>query len=66
MPTPTLDIYDDDCDEPESVVPLLLATGSAVVLGYLLGRVSYSRDLDSAIRRAQESPDPVTLYLRTL
>jgi hypothetical protein len=67
MPTPINDIYDDtDCDDSESVLPVLLATGSAILLGYLVGRVSYANDLRAALRRIEESPEPTTVLIRTL
>ena len=69
MSTPqTHDIYDDDtpCDDSASVWPVLLATGSALLQGYLVGRVTYSRDLRDALRRIEESPDPITVSIRTL
>lgn len=59
---------DDDehaCDGPAPVWPLLLATGS-VLLGYLVGRVSYRRDLAAALRRIEESSEPVELTIGTL
>jgi hypothetical protein len=67
MSTPIHEIDDEDhaySDTP-SVWPLLLATGS-VVLGYLVGRVSYHRDLRAALRQIEESSEPVEITLRTL
>jgi hypothetical protein len=65
MPT-THEIYDEHaCDATPSVWPLLLATGS-VLLGYLVGRVSYRRDLAAALRRIEESAEPVEITIRTL
>jgi hypothetical protein len=67
MPTPIQDTYEDTaCDESESVVPVLLATGSAMLLGYLVGRVSYRNELQAALRRIEESPEPITISIRTL
>ena len=65
---PTHEIDDEyTCDDTPSVWPLLLATGSgAVLLGYLVGRVSYRRDLASALRRIKDSPEPVEITIRTL
>jgi hypothetical protein len=60
------DEYDDTPVPSESPWLMLLATGSAIVLGYFVGRVSYERDLDDAIRRIEESPEPVTVSIRTL
>jgi len=67
MPTPIHEIDDEDhaCSGTPSVWPLLLATGS-VLLGYLVGRVSYHRELRAALRRIEESPEPVEITLRTL
>jgi hypothetical protein len=66
MPTPTNEIPEEnDCDDSGSVWPVVLAGGS-VLLGYMLGRVSYSRDLRAALRRIEESPEPITLSIRTL
>ena len=67
MPTPTHEIDDEDhaCSDTPSVWPLLLTTGS-VLLGYLVGRVSYHRELRAALRQIEESPEPVELTLRTL
>ena len=54
MPTTTTDVYDDTpCDDSTSIVPVLLATGSAVLLGYFMGRTSYGRDLAAALRRIE-------------
>jgi hypothetical protein len=71
MPTPINDTHDDTtCDDSdsdsESVLPVLLATGSAMLLGYLVGRVSYANDLRSVLRRIEESPEPTTVLIRTL
>ena len=67
MPTPINDTYEDTaCDDSESVLPVVLATGSAMLLGYLVGRVSYRNDLRAALRRIEESPEPVTISIRTL
>lgn len=69
MATPeTHDIHDDDnpCNDSASVWPVLLATGSALFLGYFIGRVSYGRDLRQALHRIEESPEPITVSIRTL
>jgi len=67
MPTPIHEIDDEDhaCSDTPSVWPLLLATGS-VLLGYLVGRVSYHRELRAALLQIEESPEPVEITLRTL
>lgn len=46
--------------------PALLAVGSALGLGYLLGRVSYSHDLQAALQQIEDSPEPITVPIRTL
>jgi hypothetical protein len=59
--------HDDACESPwswRSLVPLFLATGSSVLLGYLLGRGSYRKDLVEAIRAVDQSPAPIELRLR--
>jgi len=67
MPTPINDIHEDTaCDESESVLPVVLATGSAVLLGYIAGRITYRRDLRAALRRIEDSPEPITISIRTL
>ena len=67
MPTPIHDIYEDTaCDDSESVLPVVLATGSAMLVGYLVGRVSYRNDLRAALRRIEDSPEPITISIRTL
>ncbi len=53
------------CDDTPSVWPLLLATGS-VLLGYLVGRVSYHRELRAALRQIEESSEPIEITLQAL
>jgi hypothetical protein len=53
-------------DDSESAWPVLIATGSALLLGYFLGRASYSRDVQEAFRRIEESPEPIEVSIRTL
>jgi len=66
MPTP-IDIHEDTaCDDSESVLPVVLATSSAMLVGYLVGRISYRNDLRAALRRIEESPEPITISIRTL
>jgi hypothetical protein len=62
------DIPDSDstCDDSAPVWPVLLASGSALLLGYVVGRISYSRDLRQALHRIDESPEPITVSIRTL
>jgi hypothetical protein len=59
----------DDCPDESpwsfrSLAPLLLATGSSVLLGYILGRGSYRKDLTEAIRTVESSPVPITVRIR--
>lgn len=59
--------HDDACESPwslRSLTPVLLAAGSSVLLGYLLGRSSYRRDLAEAIRTVEQSPVPVEVRIR--
>ena len=71
MPTHTTtdvdtDEYDDIPEESGSLWPVLLTAGSALALGYFVGRISYQRDLDDAIRQLEESSEPLTVTIRTL
>jgi hypothetical protein len=67
MATPTNNIDDGTtiCDEPSAVWPILL-TASSVVLGYIVGRVSYNPDLRAALRRIDGSSEPLEISIRTL
>jgi hypothetical protein len=67
MATPTNNIDDDTniCDEPSGAWPVLLAA-SSVILGFIVGRVTYNRDLRTALRRIEESSEPVEISIRTL
>jgi hypothetical protein len=60
------DACDDVYDDSESMWSALLLGGSALFLGYLLGRISYSRDVQEAFRRIEESPEPIDISIRTL
>ena len=62
------DRYDDDtpCDDPAPVWPMLLATGSALFVGYFVGRVSFAKDVRAAMRRIEESPEPIEVSIRAL
>ena len=62
------DKYDDEtpCDDSASVWPVLLATGSAVLLGYVVGRVSVASDVRKVVRRIEQSPEPIELSIRVL
>jgi hypothetical protein len=48
------------------VWPVLLATGSALFLGYFVGRVSFAKDVRAAMRRIEESPEPIEVSIRAL
>ena len=60
--------YDDEipCEEPAAVWPLLLAAGSAMMLGYFAGRISFAKEAREAIRRVEESPEPIEVFVRAL
>lgn len=62
------DKYDDEtpCDDSAPVWPLVLATGSAALLGYVVGRVSFADAVRKALRRIEESPEPIALSIRVL
>jgi hypothetical protein len=45
---------------------VLLATGSALFLGYFVGRVSFAKDVRRALRRIEESPEPIDVYIPVL
>jgi hypothetical protein len=64
----TDDKYDDEIphDDLASAWTMLLATGSALVLGYFAGRVSLARNVREALRRIEEAPEPVELSIRVL
>ena len=67
MPTPTHELHDEAaCDDSASGLPALLAPGSAVLLGDFMGRVGDRRDFRAALRRTEQSPEPITLSIRTL
>jgi hypothetical protein len=72
-----VDEQDDTTNDSESLIPTLLVAGSALVLGYFAGRasyqlgydagrVSYQRDIEEALRRIKESPDPLEITVRAL
>ncbi len=66
MLTPNHEIDDEHTgDDTPAVWPLLLATGS-VLLGYIVGRVSYDRDLRAAERLIEQSSEPIKITLRAL
>lgn len=57
----------DACEPPwslRSLAPLLLATGSLVLLGYLLGCSSYRKDLVETSRAVKQPPVPVEIRVR--
>jgi hypothetical protein len=70
--TPTTNSDDDDvhgddvCDDSSSFWPDLLIGSSALLIGYFMGRISYSRDVEEAFRRIEESPEPISVPIRTL
>jgi hypothetical protein len=71
MSTPTTndpnepnDLYDNACDD--GTWPALIAAGSALFLGYLIGRATFSRDVRAAFRQIEESPEPIDVFIPTL
>ena len=44
--------------------PLLLATGSSVLIGYLLGRGSYRKDVVKAFHTIERCPLPIEVRIR--
>jgi hypothetical protein len=60
------DADDDACDDSEEIWSMLLLGSSALLLGYLVGRVSYSREVQEALRRIAESPEPIDIFIPTL
>ena len=65
MTTHTNDIGDEYPCNDSAVWPVFIAA-SSVVLGYLFGRISYRRDLQTALRQIEESPEPIEISIRTL
>jgi hypothetical protein len=61
-----IDEHVNDCDDSTFAWAALLATGSAMLLGYAVGRITYSNDLRSALRRIEASPEPIDVFIRTL
>lgn len=62
-------IRDDDetpCDDSGSLWPMLLAAGSTLLVGYVAGRVSFAMDVRKAMRRIEESPEPIEILVRPL
>jgi hypothetical protein len=61
------DRYDEiPCDGSASLWPMLLASGSALFLGYVVGRVSLAKQVREALRRIQESPEPIDVSIPVL
>ena len=61
------DRYDEiPCDDSASLWPMLLAGGSALLLGYVVGRVSLAKQVREALRRIQESPEPIDVSIPVL
>ena len=60
------DIDDEvTCNDSASAWPVVVAAGS-VLLGYIVGRISYGRDLRAVLRRIEESSEPIEISIRTL
>ena len=45
---------------------MLLAAGSALFVGYFVGRVSFAKDVREAMRRVEESAEAIEVSVRTL
>jgi hypothetical protein len=66
MPALTNGIEDTTtCDDSPSTWPVVVAAGS-VLLGNIVGRISYGRDLRTALRRIEQSFEPIEISIRTL
>lgn len=63
----TADMYDERaCAEPASLWPTLLAAGSALLVGYVAGRITFAADVRRAVRRIEDSPEPIESSIGTL
>jgi hypothetical protein len=51
------------CEPRESLMPVVLATASSLVLGYLFGRDTYRRDLVRAVRATEQTAEPFAIRL---
>ncbi len=58
------DVHEDE--DPASIWPMPLVTGSTLVIGYLVGRASYHHDVRATLRRIEDLPEPIDVYIRTL
>jgi hypothetical protein len=60
-------VDDTACEDRAPAWPVLLVAGSTtLLLGYLAGRVAYRCDLRDALRRVEESPEPIEISIWTL
>ena len=66
MPTLSNDIDDENTRREPSAVWTVLLAPSSVMLGYIAGRVTYNRDLRAALRRIEESSEPIEITLQAL
>lgn len=58
---------DDDASHDSAPVwPTVIAAVSALGFGYVLGRATFSRDVQEAVRRVRESPEPTQVTVRVL
>jgi hypothetical protein len=66
MSTPVTndDLYDEACDD--GTWPALIAAGSALFVGYFIGRATFSRDVRAALRQIEESAEPIEVTIRPL
>jgi hypothetical protein len=59
-------VDDDTSHDSTSVWTTLIAAASALGLGYVIGRATFSRDVQEAVRRVRESPEPTEVTVRVL
>lgn len=59
-------VDDDARHDSASFWPTVIAAVSALGFGYVLGRVTFSRDVQEAVRRVRESSEPTQVTVRVL
>lgn len=62
----TQDNAEIPCDDSTSVWPMLLAAGSALFVGHMVGRVSFAKNVRGAVRWIEELPEPIATSVRML
>jgi len=55
---------DEPCEPTGYLLPVVAAAAGSLVLGYLYGRDAFRKDLVRAVRRVEESPDPLEVRIR--